>query len=468
MLSTIFAPGALCVFYAAALIGVWQLCGPWRRIAATALPLGAVAALLLLSRWLEPLERLLLSTVWLLGLLKCAVALRRERAELRGFSRLGLALYFWVWPGLEMRPFARRVTRSGAAHSANGADRANGAAGAELMRGALCAVAGLALLVALSWNAPRLGFEFTTWGALAALMLAVHLGVGAILPWVVRQCGFEVGALFRAPERADSPSDFWSRRWNVPFIEMDRLLFLRPLRRCLGARGAVLGVFAVSGLLHELGISYPAQGGWGGPLLYFLVQGVTVVSTPKLPRWAARGLAWVAVLLPLPLLFGAPFRAAFVEPLVQNLRDLLHLRPFDWYFSLALWLGGAGHFVILLASFQVPKQLNWASDLARLSRFNRKVFWTYGGFIAGTIVAFGWLALFLHGELLRGQRSAVAIALFIGAFWTARLLTDFFYFGSQDWPRGARFEAGHVALTLLFGALATLFGVVVPLCAWLR
>lgn len=219
--------------------------------------------------------------------------------------------------------------------------------------------------------------------------------------------------------------------------------------------------------IGALGISYPAQGGWGGPLLYFVIQGALVALPAFKSSLANRALAWAAIMLPLPLLFHAPFRAALVWPLLQNLHQLLHLRAFDWYFSLALWLGGAGHFVILLASFQVPKQLVWREDLAQLTRFNRKVFWTYGGFIVGTIVAFGVLALVLHDELLRGDRSAVAVSLFIGAFWTARVLTDFFYFGNEDWPRGALFEIGHVAPTLLFCALAILFGVVVPLRAWL-
>lgn len=460
MLSFPVALCALALIYAAAIGAAWQLAGRARRLAAVAFPLATIALLLPFGPALSPLQRLLFSTALLLGLLKCAVALRRERAEIRAFAPLGLIVYFALWPGLELRPFARRVPRT----EASQADDAHKAR--DLFRGAFCAVIGAALLVALSWNLPRLGFSFATWSALAALLFTFHFGIGAMLPWLVRQIGFAVGPLFRAPEQSASLADFWSRRWNLPFIEMDRLLFLRPLRRRLGTRGALLGVFVVSGLFHELGVSFPAQGGWGGPLLYFIIQGALVALPAFRVPLFNRALAWAAILLPLPLLFHAPFRAALVWPLLQWLHDLLHLQLFNWYFSLALWLGGLGHFVILLASFQVPKQLGWREDLAKLSRFNRKVFWTYGGFIVGTIIAFGILALTLHGELLRGDKAAIAISLFIGAFWTARVLTDFFYFGSQDWPRGALFEAGHVALTLLFCALATLFGVAVPLCAW--
>ncbi len=446
--------------YAVALLCVWHLDNRARQIAVWAIPFCWLAFILVVGAQFPPLARLIFSTAVLLGLIKCAVALKQPRSGLRAFSRWGLLLYFTIWPGVELRAFRERVPRSGYGEDDRDKQR-------DLFRGAGCFVAGAALLIGVAWNAENLNFEVRTWLVFAALLLLVHFGLGAMLPWFVRQLGFAVGPLFRAPERAQSLADFWSRRWNLPFVEMDRLLFLRPLRKRLGARGALIGVFALSGLLHELGVSYPALAGWGGPLIYFLIQGVLVVFIePHLPPLAKRIGAWLAILVPLPLLFHAPFRAELIEPLIQFLGELLHRQTFDWYFSLALWLGAAGHFVILGASFQVPKQLNWREDLAKLSRFNRKVFWTYGGFIVGMIVSFGVIALVLHQEYLRGERAAVVVSLFNGAFWTARVATDFLYFGDEDWPRGALFEIGHVALTLLFCALAILFGVVVPLRAW--
>ena len=459
--SFLFALGLGVAVYAVALLCVWQLHSRARQIAVWALPLGWIWFILVVGPQFSPLARLIFSTAILLGLIKCAVALKQPRPQLREFSRLGLLLYFTIWPGVELRAFRQRALRVGYGEDDHEKQR-------DLFRGAGCLVAGAALLVALAWNLEQISFAAATWLTFAALLLIVHFGLGAMLPWAIRQIGFRVGPLFRAPEKSDSLADFWSRRWNLPFVEMDRLLFLRPLRKRLGARGALLGVFVVSGVFHELGISYPALAGWGGPLLYFAIQGVLVAFIePRLPQKLRRTGAWLAILVPLPLLFHAPFRADLILPLVQWLSASLHRQTFDWYFSLALWLGALGHFVILLASFQVPKQLNWREDLAKLSRFNRKVFWTYGGFIVGMIVSFGVIALVLHDEYLRGERAAVAVSLFNGAFWTARLLTDFFYFGDEDWPRGAWFEIGHVALTLLFCALAILFGAVVPLKAWL-
>jgi alginate O-acetyltransferase complex protein AlgI len=82
--------------------------------------------------------------------------------------------------------------------------------------------------------------------------------------------------------------------------------------------------------------------------------------------------------------------------------------------DLALWLAGAGHFVILVASAQVPARMGWRDDLAKLSPMNRKLMWTYGAFTVLTILAFGVLG----------------------------------------WPRGRAFVVGHALLLGLFGALA--------------
>ena len=137
--------------------------------------------------------------------------------------------------------------------------------------------------------------------------------------------------------------------------------------------------------------------------------------------------------------------------------------PIRELFSLGLWLAGSGHFCILIASFQVPHRLEWKSDLAKLKPFNRKLMWTYGGFTVLTIVAFGALTLALHAEMLRGDRSALGIAAFIGVYWAARITVDAFYFDHDDWPKGPAFVVGHMLLTGLFVALA---GVYLGLVIW--
>jgi RsiW-degrading membrane proteinase PrsW (M82 family) len=137
-------------------------------------------------------------------------------------------------------------------------------------------------------------------------------------------------------------------------------------------------------------------------------------------------------------------------------------------FDLDLWLVGAGHFVILIASFQVPTRLRWKQDLAQLMPFNRKLLWVQGSFTVLTIMAFGTLTLALHAELLRGDRAALGLACFIGAYWTARVLVDAFYFSHQDWPEGKQFVVGHFLLTCLFVALASSCWALFVWQVWLR
>jgi len=133
------------------------------------------------------------------------------------------------------------------------------------------------------------------------------------------------------------------------------------------------------------------------------------------------------------------------------------------FFDVDLWLAGAGHFVILAASFQVPYRLRWKEDLTQLMPFNRKLLWVQSSFTVITIVAFGILTLVLHSEMLRGDRAALALVAFIGIYWTARILVDTFYFSHSDWPKGTQFAIGHALLLALFYFLAASY---VGLFAW--
>lgn len=110
--------------------------------------------------------------------------------------------------------------------------------------------------------------------------------------------------------------------------------------------------------------------------------------------------------------------------------------------------------VALIASFQVPFRLQWKKDLQQLMPFNRKLLWVQSAFTVISICFFGSLTLLFHQEMLRGDRPALGIAAFIGAFWTSRVLVDAFYFSHADWPKGRQFVIGHICLTTLFVALA--------------
>jgi alginate O-acetyltransferase complex protein AlgI len=133
------------------------------------------------------------------------------------------------------------------------------------------------------------------------------------------------------------------------------------------------------------------------------------------------------------------------------------------WFGTVLWLAGWGHFLVLCASFQVPYQLKWRQDLAKLMPLNRKLMWVYGVYIVLLISSFGVLTLSLHDELLRGDRAALGLATLIGLFWLTRIGIDCFYFRHADWPSGTYFAVGHFLLTTLFIALASTY---LGLVAW--
>jgi hypothetical protein len=83
--------------------------------------------------------------------------------------------------------------------------------------------------------------------------------------------------------------------------------------------------------VHELVISFPARGGWGGPTLYFLLQaaGLAFEKSPAGRRLGLgaglRGRGWTLAVtaLPLPLLFHAPFAERVIAPLFRFFKEAL-------------------------------------------------------------------------------------------------------------------------------------------------
>ena len=138
------------------------------------------------------------------------------------------------------------------------------------------------------------------------------------------------------------------------------------------------------------------------------------------------------------------------------------------FFNVDLWLAGVGHFVILIASFQVPYRLNWKQDLQSLIPLNRKFLWVQSAFTVITILAFGILTLVLHDDLLRGGRSALGLNCFMAIYWTARIFVDAVYFSHADWPQGKQFVVGHLLLTSLFLALAASYAGLFIWHVWLK
>jgi alginate O-acetyltransferase complex protein AlgI len=425
--------------------------GTVRKTTAAVVPLLCLPVLVL---WPSegPLWRLAATSLWLLFAIKACVALRADEPARDRKALVAHLLYMTVWPGMD----PERLRQRGSPEADDGV---------RFARGAVFVYAGLALGLALTLLRPSVPGVLVGWLGIAALLCVVHFGWSEILTSVLRLAGIRTGFLFDTPFASRSLREFWGKRWNLPFVEMDRRLLMRPLARFLGARGAVFGIFVVSGLLHELAISYSAGAGWGGPLAYFLLQAGLVQAEKRL-RIQSRVWTWFWLLAPLPLLFHAPFRETFILPLFDNLHRLLISKPTLWYLDWGLWIMGVMQLMVLFASFQVPGKLRWREELPRLSPFNQKLMWTYAVFIVFTVVSFGVLTFILHEDLLQGSRGALGLAAFIALFWTLRLIVDTFYFRHEDWPPEPIFRVGHVMLNSLFTFLVVTYGGLVVWHVW--
>jgi len=148
------------------------------------------------------------------------------------------------------------------------------------------------------------------WIGWIGLGLLLHFGVMrfAALAW-------RVEPIMRIPILADSLHDFWSARWNTAFRDLAHALWFEPIRRRCGVGAATLGVFLLSGAVHELVISLPAGAGYGLPTLYFTLQGLGMLVERKWRRFFCRRLVtWIVVAGPAFWLFPPSFMNRVVVP----------------------------------------------------------------------------------------------------------------------------------------------------------
>jgi predicted DCC family thiol-disulfide oxidoreductase YuxK len=114
----------------------------------------------------------------------------------------------------------------------------------------------------------------TGWVGMIGIVLMLHFGLFYLLSLSWRTLGINARPIMQSPVAATSLGRFWSGSWNTAFTDLMHENLFKPLSRAIGPRRAILSVFLVSGLLHELVISLPARGGYGLPTAYFLLQGL--------------------------------------------------------------------------------------------------------------------------------------------------------------------------------------------------
>ena len=232
----------------------------------------------------------------LMWLLAAGVIAAGKGVMLRRCVRVHPA-WLWGWPGMDPARFLRPPPEPPSLSEANGA----------WMR----TVAGAVLV----WTiVPRLQGTAAAWTGLVGLGLVLHFGIMHLLSIHWRMRGFDARPLFDRVLSARSIGEFWGRRWNRAFSDFAGCWIYRPLVPRMGARMAMLTVFFVSGLGHDLLLSVPAGGGYGLCTLYFLIQAAGVLVER---RRRSRLLTALFVVVPLPLLFHAPFMRNVLLPFLE-------------------------------------------------------------------------------------------------------------------------------------------------------
>lgn len=241
-------------------------------------------------------------------------------AELGAVSFGRILAYIALWPGMDARAFLfdrtenKPIARLG-----------------ELIFALLKLFGGLA---AGAWATRHVGTArpmLVGWVGMIGIIFTLHFGLLHVISWLWRRAGVNAPPIMRAPIAADSLADFWGGRWNAAFADAARRFLFRPTVRTLGVGGAGAFVFFASGVIHEAVVSLPARGGWGGPTLYFLLQGAGIVVEKSVLGKSLglgtgfKGWFWTALctLVPVPLLFHAPFVHRVIVPFFEFIQ--LHL-----------------------------------------------------------------------------------------------------------------------------------------------
>ena len=248
------------------------------------------------------------------GAFKVAALIALSSAERRQFTPGRLLAYF-LWIGVQPRPFLPSyVLPSSAPRPTWQGFLLNAATGAVILWGVSYLLPDGTSLLIRAW------VGLIGWALLR--FFAAFDGVTLLYRWL----GFPVEKSFFNPAAATSLGDFWGRRWNRFMSGFMRDMLFIPLTRKVGAVGATLAVFLYSGVLHEF-LSVLAHRSYGGPTLYFLIQGIAflVEGTRPVRRWLFRssvvGRCWTALVVigPIALVIPPDFLYDVIVPVLRKM-----------------------------------------------------------------------------------------------------------------------------------------------------
>lgn len=239
-----------------------------------------------------------------------------SRRSCRNTSGWKAIAYWLFWPGMDADAFLD--SRVPALRVSN----------LEWLLAVAKFMTGLMLMVVATNGSPTGSPVWNGWLGMVGIVMVLHFGLFHLLSCTWRSIGIAARPLMRVPFVSSSLAEFWGRRWNTAFRDLTYHFLYRPLAARLGTRIAMMLGFLLSGFIHELAITVPARGGYGGPTLFFLIQGCGL-WLERSERGKCFGLSvgwtgWIFTLVclsvPLPLLFPPPFVCQVILPFLQQLR----------------------------------------------------------------------------------------------------------------------------------------------------
>jgi hypothetical protein len=236
-----------------------------------------------------------------------------RRTPVRGVPRWKHAAYLLAWPGLNAQGFLT--------------ERSDRPLQSEWTRGAIGLFVGLALFFTGTWITKASHPYVVGWIGMTGVVLTLHFGAFQVLSCAWRQIGVDARPLMNRPLASVSLTEFWGRRWNTAFRDLTHRFLFRPLTGRIGTRGAIVCGFVFSGLVHDVVISMPARGGYGGPTSFFAIQAVAMLfeRSPAGQRWelgrgwTGRLYTFAALALPAYWLFHPPFVETIIVPFMRAL-----------------------------------------------------------------------------------------------------------------------------------------------------
>jgi hypothetical protein len=217
------------------------------------------------------------------------------------------AAYLLLWPGMDAKSF---LTSPGRLATVREWMFAFGKMAFGLL--VLC----FTIAVIDQWPA-----ELAGWIGMVGIIFILHFGLFHILSCLWRQCGCDARPIMNWPILSTSLAEFWGKRWNLAFRDLTHEFLFRPATKRLSIVGATTVGFLGSGLIHELAITVPAGGGYGGPTAYFLIQlvGLLVERSRFGKPIRGRAFTWLCLIGPAYWLFPPAFTTGIVVPFVRFL-----------------------------------------------------------------------------------------------------------------------------------------------------